>query len=1318
DGGIDYIGRRDFQVKIRGFRIELGEIEARLLACPGVAQALVIAREDTPGEKRLVAYLRLAEEADAELATAAALRAQLGEHLADYMIPAAFVMLDAFPLTTNGKLDRQALPAPDAASLARQVYVAPEGALETALCAAWSAVLKVEQVGVDDNYFDIGGDSIRSIAIIAAARHAGVELAIVDLFRHPTVRTLAQALAERSDSAGADAEAEASADDDKLGAADRALLPAQVEDAYPMTQLQMGMLFHNQYEQNAGLYHDVFSNHVTLPRWDEALMRRVLAAMAARHPVLRTSFDLSRYSEALQLVWRQADTPLYVTDLQALDNARQDDIVAGFIDAERKSAFDLASAPLLRIFIHLRSATAIQYTFSFHHAILDGWSVASFQTELFNAYFAALAGDSTAAAAQPALALTPRTAALREKQALRSASQRAFWRDYLDGHVYSALPPAEEQVDHASMDRNRMVRVSDDICTRLQALAAELSVPVRTVLLAAHLRVVSMLSGRDDVTTGLVSNVRPEAQDGDKILGLFLNTLPLRQQLQPGSWKALIRATYANELAVLAHRHYPYAQLQVDNGRVPYYEIVFNFINFHVYDDLRVAPQEQGYQQVFESTGFDLGVNINYNPQRGLHLELKPGKLGGAQTERILGYYLAVLEAMAAAPESRHEASHFLGAAEAQRLLVDFNGAPAAYPHGELIHQQFEAHAARAPQALALGYRDQSLSYGELNERANRLAHHLLAQGVRPDDRVAICLERGIGLMVALFGVWKAGAAYVPLDAAYPQQRINDMLADSAPVLVLTEAALAASCTAAATGVPVVVLDGADQDAIAARPGSNPDPAALGLHAGHLAYVIYTSGSTGKPKGAMLRHAGVANYSRAQIEVFGTGAGSRVLQFLSFSFDACVSEITMALCAGGSLWLAPREDLMVGEPLLQTLRRHAITHVSMPASVLAALPPDADLGPLQALITGGEALAPALAALWGARYPLFNAYGPTEATVATTVYRYQPLHGASIPIGKPLANLRVYLLDRHLRPVPQGVAGELHIGGVQVARGYFERAELTAERFIADPFSTQADARLYKSGDLARWLPDGNIEFIGRSDQQVKIRGFRIELGEIEAQLLACDGVREALVLAQGGGVASAEQRLVAYVTTHAGASDSTSDSTSASVSAAGLRAALAQRLAEYMLPSAFVLLDALPLTPNGKIDRKALPAADSVDSAAAADYLAPRTALEAQLCAAWAEVLKREAGTVGIDHHFFEQGGNSLLVVRLHSLLSAYHPQRLAIADYFKYPTPARLAAWLAGAAADAVTRLPDSVSRAGLRRQRMALQRTGRDQLGNRAA
>ncbi len=1265
DGSIDYIGRIDFQVKIRGFRIELGEIEAALANCAGVRDAVVIAREE-----RLVAYFTQTEEG----ASADVLRAHLLRQLPDYMVPAAYVQLSELPLTANGKLDRKALPAPDSKAFAANEYVAPQGDTEIALAQVWSEVLGLERVGANDNFFDIGGDSIRSIAIVAKARERNISLAIVDIFKHPTVAALANAVSLRVDVVVADT---ASA----IGAEDHARLPSHVEDAYPVTLLQMGMIFHNEMAQGTGLYHDVFSNYLALPAWQPETLRLVLDALAHKHPVLRTAFDLHRYNEPLQLVHRQAQVPMQVFDISDLDAAAQDKAVGAFVDAERKTSFSLDDAPLLRIFIHVRSPKAIQYTLSFHHAILDGWSVASFQTELFNAYFSLLESGATALDLAP-LALTPRTTATAERRALGCPQHRSFWNAYLSDHVFTALPPADGEVA-PDMDRTRGIHIDTGVSTRLQALAATLSVPIRTVLLTAHMRVLAMLAGKDDVTTGLVSNVRPEEADGEKVLGLFLNTLPFRQRQHRARWIDMVRDTYANELEVFAHRHYPYFQLHVDNGRNPLYEIAFNYTNFHVYDGLKAAPQEQGYQQVFESTGHGLGVNISYSPTSGIDLELNPGTLSVSQTDRILSYYEAVLAAMAADPQAYHDECDFLPAVERRQMLVDFNATAQDFgvPH-QLIHQLFEEQAALRPDATALVFGEQSLTYAALNARANELAHRLIGLGVKADQRVAICVERSIDMIVGLLGILKAGGAYVPLDPAYPAERLAFMLDDAAPVALLTQKALAGMLSA-----PVMVI--LDEEA-APQAQSNP---LVTLSRTNLAYVIYTSGSTGQPKGVMNQHDGLVNLACAQIEQFGVRQDSRVLQFVSFSFDVCISEITMALCSGAGLYLASAADLLPGEPLLATMERHAITHVSLPMAVLAALPPDAQLGRLQTLVVGGEALPPALANHWGARYALFNSYGPTEATVCASNYRCQPGEAGAVPIGRPLANTQIYILDSHLKPVPLGVAGEIHIGGAGVARGYLNRDALTAERFIADPFNP--GARLYKTGDLGRWLADGNVEFMGRSDFQVKIRGFRIELGEIESRLLACEGVREAIVLARED--QPGDKRLVAYLT-------------GCTQPAATLRAELGASLAEHMIPSAFVMLDAFPLTPNGKLDRKALPVPNTVRSDVA--YVAPRDANEELLATVWAEALRLDR--VGIHDNFFELGGNSLLIVKLHNRLLEHFPGKVAIADYFKHTTVARLAAHI-GAGSAASTRLPGSISRAETRKSRLAVQKNSRAQRSN---
>ncbi|WP_460885497.1 amino acid adenylation domain-containing protein, partial [Pseudoduganella ginsengisoli] len=1115
----------------------------------------------------------------------------------------------------------------------------------------------------------------------AKAKERGLDLAIVDLFQHPTIAALAAALAQRGDGQVQEPAAELPA----ISEDDAAKLPAAVEDAYPVTMLQMGMIFHNELAQGSGLYHDVFSNYLALPAWDEQALRVVLAALVRKHPVLRTGFDLRHYSEPLQLVYRDAAIPLTVTDISTLDTAAQDALIGRFIDAERQTSFDLSSAPLLRIFVHVRGPKAIQYTLSFHHAILDGWSVASLQTELFNAYFALIeSGERTLEL--PALALTPKATATRERQALASRQQQAFWQTYLADHQHTPLPPADGPVAE-EMERTRGMHVDADVAASLQSLAQTLAVPLRTVLLCAHLRVASMLDGSDDVTVGMICNVRPELADGDKVLGLFLNTLPLRQHLPRASWTDLIRQTYANELDVLAHRHYPYFQLHADNGRNPFYDITFNYTNFHVYDDLKAAPVQEGYNKAFEATGYGLDVNFNVKPGRGIHVELNTSSLSAAQTGRILGYFEAVLADIARHPDAGHHASDFLAAPE-RELVEHVFPATAATPAPApqtLVQQAFEAQAASHPDTPALVFDGAIVSYGELNARANRLAHALRSSGVQPDQRVAICLPRGIDMVVSMLAVLKSGGGYVPLDPAYPAQRLAYMVDDSAPAAVITRTAQLAMLPA--LDVPVLALDSMETQ-LMELPDANPDAAAMGLHSGHLAYVIYTSGSTGQPKGVMVTHANTVHLVQGHVAATGLTGCDRVLQFASFSFDVSVGEVFPALSVGATLVMRPADMVAPDQRFLDFLDLYQVTVCDLPTAFWHQWAQDESLKQrampsLRLVIVGGEKAETRHLAAWMAAPGLvncrwLNAYGPTEATVTATTIAYgrnDALPCGAIPIGRPLANTQVRILDAHLRAVPLGVAGEIYIGGAGVARGYLNRPELTAERFIDDPATP--GGRLYRTGDLGRWNTDGTIAYLGRRDFQVKIRGFRIELGEIEARLAACNGVREALVVVRED--QPGDKRLVAYVIAQDGAS----------VPPSALRTELSAELADYMVPAAFVQLAAFPVTPNGKIDQKALPAPDGA-AVAGRVYHAPQGPVETAIAGIWQTLLGVQQ--VGRDDNFFELGGHSLMVVRLIEQMRAAH-LALDVGTVFAAPTVASMAAAIAGQAATGFTAPPNLI-------------------------
>ena len=1260
DGSIDYIGRIDFQVKIRGFRIELGEIEARLASHPGVRDAIVVAREDSPGDKRLVAYVTSADPLHAA-PSAEAMRAHLLLQLPDYMAPAAYVVLDALPLTGNGKLDRKALPSPDTQAFARSVYRAPVSANEQMLCRIWGDVLGLAQVGVDDNYFDIGGDSIRSIAVVAQAKAAGLDLAVVDLFKSPTVAGLAATLAARD---GGQARQAAIA---LLGDEDKSRLPSDIEDAYPVTLLQQGMIFHNAIEQDSGLYHDVSSNCLELPEWRPQVMQDVLNALAAKHPVLRTAFDLRRYSEPLQLVHAQARLPMTLIDVAGLDLVAQNRVIAEFIDQERRTAFDLASPPLLRVFIHVRGPRTIQFTLSFHHAILDGWSVASLQTELSGAYASRL--QTADAAPLNALALGPKCAVEAERNALRSVDQREFWRGYLNDHAYCVLPPADGEVD-AGMHRGRSLGIDGEHSQRLQKLASELGVPLRSVLLAAHLRVMALFANGDDVTTGLVCNVRPEQADGDKVLGLFLNTLPLRHKLSGGSWSELIAATYRNELEVMAHRHYPYFQLQLDNERRPLFDVIFNFTNFHVYDHLALSATDDGASMAFESTGYGLDVNFDFHPQRGILLELTPGNLSAMQTERLLGYYEATLQAIANDPHADHRRVDLLGAAERARLLGDNNATLQSFGAFQPAHRLIEARALAQPLATALVSGDETLSYAELNARANRLAGLLRQRfDLKRDDRIALCLERGSAMVVAMLAVLKAGAAYVPVDPQYPEQRLRYLLDDAAPVAVVSQRSLA---TRVAGAVPVLLIDAVETEmALNAFDDRNQGPEESAIGPEQLAYVIYTSGSTGQPKGVLVEHRNLFNLVHAHAAMTELSAADRVLQFASFSFDVAVGDVFATLVSGACLVLRPDSVLTADAAFVELMAGQRITVADLPTAFwqqwTTSKNADHALPDLRLLLVGGEKAEADTLQRWcslpsrrDCRW--INAYGPTETTVTATAQSYfgdSRLPTATVPIGRPLANTRIYVLDSALQPVPTGAIGEIYIGGAGVARGYLGREKLTAERFLPDPF-VATGTRMYRSGDLGRWLADGSLEFVERNDQQIKLRGFRIELGEIESQLRGCAGVAEAKVVLRED--QPGDRRLVAYFTSHERIAPTASE----------LRAQLGQTLADYMLPSAFMALPALPLSPSGKVDLKALPAADSA-ALAMRPYQAPEGEIEQALAGIWQTLLGVDK--IGRDDQFFELGGHSLMVVRLiEQVRHAGHA--LDVTQVFAAPTLRAMAA------------------------------------------
>ncbi|MCG1019693.1 non-ribosomal peptide synthetase, partial [Mycetohabitans sp. B4] len=1255
DGNLEFVGRNDEQVKIRGFRIEPGEIAACLTVHPQVREAVVLALGEGQN-KRLVAYV----VADPDDALASTLRAQVAAALPEYMVPSAFVRLDAFPLTPNGKLDRRALPAPDAAALAHQAYEAPQGELEATLAAIWSELLGVEHVGRHDSFFALGGHSLLAVQLIERLRRRGLSVSVRLLFEAPTLSALAQTLGQRRDVA-----VPANAITPDTTAITPSMLPlieltqadidkvveqvsggvANIQDIYALSPLQDGLLFHHLLASTGDPYllmvQLAFDTRERLDQYLHALQQVI-----DRHDILRTAFVWEGVSMPAQVVWRHARLPVTELTLDAADGPIAEQLTRRF--DPRHTRLDLTQAPLLHCAIAQDRRGRWLLMQRLHHLIIDHSTLEVMHAEV--RAFVEGRGD-TLPPAQPFRHLVAQA-----RLGVSEAAHTRFFTELL-ADVEPTLPFGLAQVQHdgseVSESHRRLPPALND---QLRAHAKRLGVSLASLCHLAWAQVLARASGQQRVVFGTVLFGRMQAGSGaDRAMGLFINTLPLRVDLD-GSVQAAVHATHARLAALLEHEHASLALAQRCSGvpaGTPLFSALLNYRHNAMDSSERSGLLGVEWLSAQERTNYPIGLSVDDD---GQSLELTAQSVPSLEPERVCAYMQQALHSLAdaleATPDTAVQQLQVLPEAERQLLLQTWNATQQAYPLHWCVHQLFEAQVERTPEAPALVFEDQTLSYAQLNAQANRLAHQLIELGVKPDVRVAICVQRSAALVVGLLAILKAGGAYVPLDPSYPGERLVHILADAAPNIVLADAAGRAALGEAALASCTVL----DPATLPALPDTNPS--VTGLTARHLAYVIYTSGSTGTPKGVMVEHRGVVNLALAQIACFGVQPASRILQFVSFSFDVSASDIFTALGCGASLYLSPERARHDRNGLWNYLIRHQITHAALPPTLLQNGEGLPYLHTPLTLIVGGEAPSATLVRDLADQGTVFNAYGPTETTVCATAWRGARDFSGEVLIGRPIANTRIYLLDASGQPVPLGAIGELYIGGSGVARGYLNRPELTAERFVPDPFSDDADARLYKTGDLARYLPDGNLELLGRNDEQVKIRGFRIEPGEIKACLTAHPQVRDAVVLTCGEGSA---KRLVAYVQAEA-------DEQLAST----LRAQVAASLPEYMVPSAFVRLDAWPLTPNGKLDRRALPAPDD-EALAHQAYEAPQGDLETTLATIWSELLGVER--VGRHDSFFALGGHSLLAMRLISRVRTALGVDLAIRTLFEAPTLAGLA-------------------------------------------
>ncbi|KAF9287993.1 hypothetical protein BGZ68_000948 [Mortierella alpina] len=1117
DGNLMHLGRNDHQVKIRGFRIELGEIEARLHEHPSVSEAVVIALGEG-SNKRLVAYVIM----------------KAAEDTRQYMIPAAFIRLDEFPLTTNGKLDRRVLPSPGDNDYSRKKYEVPQGAVELALASIWSDLLNVKDVSRHDSFFALGGHSLLAIQMISRLHQLGHSISVRSLFDSPSLSALAQSVGRHLDII-----VPRNLTSPNITRITPELLPlielsqadidriienvpggvANIQDIYALSPLQDGVLFHHMMARSG----DPYVLYVSMSFRSRNSLDRYLGAIqqvVKRHDSLRTAFLYKDLSSPAQVVLREA--PLSVTELD-LDPA------AGTATEQLKQMFDprcyrmdLTQAPLLRVVVARQVDGSWVLVELLHHLIGDHSTLEIMQSEIHS--FLKGEGNSLPPA-QPY-----RNLIAQARLGMSQEQHEEFFKEMLADIDTPSLPFGIAGVHGDGTEITESSRMlPQETSDKLRAQAKRLGVSVASLCHVAWALVVARTSGQQRVVFGTVLFGRMQAAtSSDRAMGLFINTLPMRVDLDCQSVEESVRSTHSRLAALLEHEHASLALAQrcssVDAG-VSLFSSVLNYRHEAMPPENEETADGMKLLEAHERTNYPFCLSVE---DYGVSLGVTSQVIQPFDADRVCGYMQEALEGLAGALEDNLNMQvsrvEVLSKEERQLLLKNWNSTEESYPDDICLHHLLEQQVERTPEAIAVVHENQCLSYTELNTRANSLAHQLIALGVQPDSPVAICVERSPWLIIGILAILKAGGAYVPMDPSHASDRLADILRDASPVCVVADQAGLRSLGEGSSPVPVI-----DPSTTPMHPISNVMVPTL--NSLHLAYIIYTSGTTGKPKGVMIEHQGVVSCVATQQQTLHIQPSSRVTQFFSVAFDVSVLEIFSTLCFGGSLHLLKDDVRMDIGAIWRYVERHRITHVMLTPTVFQYCDKLAPLNTLSTLTVCGESLSGALVRKLHNLVPrgsIFNMYGPTETTVVTTAWKcsVDALQDTAL-IGRPLSNRTIYVLDAHGNPVPLGVVGEIFIGGIGVARGYLNRPDLTEEKFLADPFSGENGARMYKTGDLGKYLPDGNLMHLGRNDHQVKIRGFRIELGEIEARLREHPLVSEAVINALGEG---SNKRLIAYV--------------------------------------------------------------------------------------------------------------------------------------------------------------------------------------------
>ncbi|HEY1938762.1 MAG TPA: amino acid adenylation domain-containing protein [Candidatus Angelobacter sp.] len=1225
-----------YRIEVRWSQSDAGLCDVLFRRCEEGNYSKQAGRVRFPGEVEILGRLqicsndplkpRLAEGLVPEL------RRWLEEKLPEYMVPAVYVRMDQMPLTANGKLDRQSLPAPGTDVYAAQTYEAPEGETERVLAEIWAELLQVKRVGRRDNFFTLGGHSLLAARVATRIRQGlGVAMTIGDLFAHPALADLARSL---------------------KGAA-KAELPAIVRaepgHRLPLSFAQQRLWFLSQIKEASQAYHVPMGLHLK-GELDVGALRRALDRIVARHEVLRTTF-ISTEGEPWQHITSAADSRFHLLEHDLRQHRDANAEMSRLLAEDANASFDLQIGPLIRGRLIRQSDDEHTLLIIMHHIVSDGWSMGVFLREVSKLYSAFRSGEEDPL---PELAVQYADYAIWERQWLEGEvlrQQSEYWKKTLqDAPALLELP-----IDHVRPAQQDYRGGSEELVLdwglteKLKKLSWRQGTTLYMTLLAGWAALLSRLSGQKEgvIGTPIANRERAEIEG---LIGFFVNTLALRVDISGSvTVKELLKRVKEVALGGQQNHNLPFERVvelvrpERSLAHHPLFQVTFGWQNTPEGTMILPGVEAKLLESIpYQPAKFDLTLDLKEANGTVIgELQYAKALFESSTIKRYAGYFRRLLEGMVADELEVVDRLGLLSEKERDQVLYEWNNTEVEYPSNKLIHELFAEQVEVTPQAAAVEYEGRQLTYGELNRQANRLAHYLQILGVKPTARVAICVERGLEMIVGLMAIFKAGGAYVPLDPTYPQERLQYMLKDSEPVALLTQTQVMERMGPLPTGLPTLDLTDAAWNS---QEESNPGTVGPKPMAGDLAYVLYTSGSTGKPKGVMVSHQNLVSSTFARKLAYGKLG--RFLLLSSISFDSSVAGIFGSLLFGGTLIIAP--DDLARDPLhlnqeVQRLGVESLLCVPSLYRYLLEYPVGGEQKKHPSrVIVAGEVCPPDLVAKSAQQQPqveLFNEYGPTEGTVWASVHRCtHPLSRQSVPIGRPIANTRVYVLDAWGEPVPIGVAGELCIGGMGITQGYLHQPGLTAERFVPDPYIGRAGARMYKTGDVGRWLADGNLEFLGRNDDQVKIRGFRIELEEITARLQEHPAVEEAVVIARED--APGEKRLVAYyrpAPLHPFPDPESLQS--------HMRSFLLERLPEYMVPAAYVRLESLPLTPNGKLDRKSLPSPQG-DAYAVHKYVPPQGDLETVVAAIWAEVLKLEQ--VGRHDDFFALGGQSLLALRV----------------------------------------------------------------------